>query len=239
MTRCQSVLFLGIVTLAVWTFLHSLGAGSLHDWDEATYGEIAREMVRRHDWMTPYWNESPFFNKPPLVMWLMGLGLGVPVSEELAVRLPSALAGLTAVALTGWLGMRMFEWTTGATAALLLVIGSASQRTFLGLARHGMLDAPLTATMVWVMLHFWVGLRDHRHWLLLGLPLGIGFMVRGPVHGAAGRGRRARGRAAASHRRRRHAAALASTRRCPPSCGARSSALAPHRVGKVRPSIPA
>jgi 4-amino-4-deoxy-L-arabinose transferase-like glycosyltransferase len=72
----------------------------------------------------------------------------------------------------------MFEWTTGATAALLLVIGSASQRTFPGLARHGMLDAPLTATMVWVMLHLWLGLRDHRHWLLLGLPFGIGFMVR-------------------------------------------------------------
>jgi 4-amino-4-deoxy-L-arabinose transferase-like glycosyltransferase len=178
MTRFQHVLLFGIAILAVWTFLHSLGAGSLHDWDEATYGEVAREMVRRHDWMTPYWNESPWLDKPPLVMWFMGLGLSVLMSEEWAVRLPSALAGLTAVALTGWLGTKMFEWTTGATAALLLTIGSASQRTFPGLARHGMLDAPLTATMVWAMLHLWLGLRDHRHWLLLGLPLGIGFLVK-------------------------------------------------------------
>ena len=149
MTRFQHALLFSIALLAVWTFLHILGAGSLHDWDEATYGEIAREMVRRHDWMTPYWNESPLFDKPPLMMWLTALALSAHVPEEWAVRLPSALAGLTAVALTGWLGTRMFEWTTGATAALLLMIGSASQRTFPGLARHGMLDAPLAAAMVW------------------------------------------------------------------------------------------
>jgi 4-amino-4-deoxy-L-arabinose transferase-like glycosyltransferase len=178
MTRFQHALLFSIALLAVWTFLYILGAGSLHDWDEATYGEIAREMVRRHDWMTPYWNESPLFDKPPLMMWLIALALSAHVPEEWAVRLPSALAGLTAVALTGWLGTRMFEWTTGATAALLLMIGSASQRTFPGLARHGMLDAPLAAAMVWVMLHLWLGIRDQRHWLLLGLPLGIGFIVK-------------------------------------------------------------
>jgi hypothetical protein len=172
------LLLTGVAILAAWTLLHGLGAGSLHDWDEAAYGEIAREMVQSHDWTTPHFNEVPVFDKPPLMMWLMGLGLSAHLPDELAVRLPSALAGLVAVALTGWLGLRMFGWTAGAAAALLLLIGSWNQRTFPGLARHGMLDVPLTATMVWAMLHFWLGLRNSRHWLLIGVPLGIGAMVK-------------------------------------------------------------
>src|SRR5256885_8164939 len=49
----QLVIASAVVALAVWTLFYQLGQGSLEDWDEATYGQVAREMVQRGDWLTP------------------------------------------------------------------------------------------------------------------------------------------------------------------------------------------
>jgi 4-amino-4-deoxy-L-arabinose transferase-like glycosyltransferase len=98
-----------------------LGQGSFNDWDEATYVEIAREMVIGGDWITPHWNGFPFHDKPPLVMWLMAAGMMIMKSVELVARLPPALAGLLAVAMTAFLGRSLFCTWTGFTAATLVV----------------------------------------------------------------------------------------------------------------------
>jgi len=100
--RSLSHCILGLVVLLLggWTLFFQLGEGSLNDWDEATYAEIAREMVTRGDWITPYWNGAPFHDKPPLVMWFMAAGMTIIKSPELAARLPSAIAGLFAIATT-------------------------------------------------------------------------------------------------------------------------------------------
>lgn len=135
-------------------------------------------MVRTGDWVTPFWNGSVFFDKPPLVLWFMAGALKLVEPPELAVRLVPALAGLLTIGLTAWLGTAMLGRWAGAVAALLLLVGSSSQRTFVGLARHGMLDAPLTAATLWAVLHLWFGLQNHRHWYWLGVPLGLAVMIR-------------------------------------------------------------
>jgi 4-amino-4-deoxy-L-arabinose transferase-like glycosyltransferase len=178
-TVALGLLALGTMLLASWSFFHDLGGGSLNDWDEATYGQIAREMNERRDWLTLFWNGEQFFDKPPLVFWLMAFGLKHLDVPELAVRWAPALAGLLAIGLTGLLGHYLFNAGTGIVAALLLTIGSSKQGTLVGIARHGMLDAPFTALTVWALIHFWLGRSDRRHWWLLGLPIGLAILVRG------------------------------------------------------------
>src|SRR5262245_5423548 len=58
---------------AVVLFFYQLGDGSLYDWDEATYAQIAKAMVLSQTWGTLYWNGTSFFEKPPLYSWLTAL----------------------------------------------------------------------------------------------------------------------------------------------------------------------
>jgi 4-amino-4-deoxy-L-arabinose transferase-like glycosyltransferase len=170
-----------ILFLAGWTLFWQLGQGSFNDWDEATYAEIAREMVMSGDWITPHWNGLPLHDKPPLVMWLMAGGMMFIKPIELAARLPPALAGLFTVGMTALLGRSLFCTWTGLTAAALLLVSGSSDVwdvNFVLLARQGMLDVPLTGFMLWTLLHFWLGIRRPEHWLLMGVPLGLAVLTK-------------------------------------------------------------
>ena len=41
-----------------------LGAPSFWDPDEAHYAETTRELITTGDWLAPYYNDQPFFDKP-------------------------------------------------------------------------------------------------------------------------------------------------------------------------------
>ncbi|HYX90227.1 MAG TPA: hypothetical protein VE782_01595 [Myxococcaceae bacterium] len=51
-----------------------LGAVGLWDPWETHYGEVAREMVHRGDWVYPYWENGWMFSKPAFTYWLVALG---------------------------------------------------------------------------------------------------------------------------------------------------------------------
>ena len=51
------------------TFFIGLGRPALTDSDEAFYAQSAREMMERDDWLTPYYNGQPRFDKPVLYYW--------------------------------------------------------------------------------------------------------------------------------------------------------------------------
>jgi 4-amino-4-deoxy-L-arabinose transferase-like glycosyltransferase len=170
----------GMAALTLWSMLHGLGAGPLGDWDEATYAEIAREMTQRGDWLTPMWNGHAFYDKPPLVLWLMAVSLSSVPWTELAVRLVSAASGIGSVALTMWLTRRMLASVDAALiASLVLIVGSLDPyANFVQLARAGMLDVPLTLVTVWAAAHTWLAERDPRHWRFAGVALGVAIMVK-------------------------------------------------------------
>ena len=166
--------------LAGWTLFNALGNASLADWDEATYAQLAHEMVQTGDWITPHWNGVPLHDKPPLVLWCMALGMRLGITSEVAARLPSAFAGLAVLGLTIMLGRSMFCWWTAvAAAALLLIRSSYHGGNFVVLARQGMLDVPLTAFALWALLLFWSGLTRPGAWVWMGVPCGLAFMTKG------------------------------------------------------------
>jgi len=111
-----------LVVLAATAFTYRLGAAPLlDDPNEGEYAEVAREMVETGNWISPQLNYVLFLNKPPLTYWLIGaadLAFGV---NELAARLPSALAALAIVVLVVWLGTLLFAADTGLLAGFILV----------------------------------------------------------------------------------------------------------------------
>src|ERR1043166_4509405 len=63
-------LAVALALTAVIIILPGLGAQSLANWDEAIYGVVTRELLARPG-MTLYYGGNFWFEKPPLLFWLM------------------------------------------------------------------------------------------------------------------------------------------------------------------------
>ena len=120
-----------------------LGSASFWDPDEAIYAETSREMLRTGDWLAPYYNEQPFFDKPILFYWLQAAGMAVAGQNELGARLAPAIAAVALIATTAWLGAVLVSIDVGLIAALLL---AASPPVF-ALAHYAILDMTFTALL--------------------------------------------------------------------------------------------
>src|SRR5665213_1161154 len=88
---------LSILTIVLAWLLLQIGGlfspGLLDDVDSIYIG-IAREMLHRHDFITPYINGIRFFDKPPLMYWMASSSMAVFGIKDWAARLPLALAVL-------------------------------------------------------------------------------------------------------------------------------------------------
>jgi 4-amino-4-deoxy-L-arabinose transferase-like glycosyltransferase len=111
-------LCVGAVALAL--YLPGLGAAPFLDPPEGFHAEIAREMVERGDFVTPYLNGVRYFNKPPLPYWLMALTLPPSGATPVGARVWSALAAAGTAALTARLGTILGGPRLGLLAGLIV-----------------------------------------------------------------------------------------------------------------------
>ncbi len=108
--------------VAVWVVLQLGGLfspGLLDDVD-SVYIEIAREMLHRHDFVTPYIDGIRFFDKPPLMYWMAAGFMRVFGEYDWAARLPLALAVLGLLLAVYGLGRRLYGERGGFYAALVM-----------------------------------------------------------------------------------------------------------------------
>jgi 4-amino-4-deoxy-L-arabinose transferase-like glycosyltransferase len=126
--------------LASALFFLGLGTPGLFDADEPAYAGAAREMLERGDWVTPYFNGQPRFDKPILFYWLILLSYRVFGITEFAVRFWSALAGVGLVVLL-WRAARR---RMGDEAALWTGVAFSANLLTALLARAAVTDMLLT-----------------------------------------------------------------------------------------------
>ena len=177
-----------LVGVCVLTFFVGLGRPALTDSDEAFYAESAREMLDRGDWLTPYFNGQPRFDKPVLYYWLVAATYAAAGPSPGAARFPAGLAGVGLVLVTFFCARR---WYDGPTALLAGLIGATSAGV-IAMARQALPDLPLA---FFVTLAVWAALvallddpirspgpRQRRAWLFVAaLAAGGAFLVKGPV----------------------------------------------------------
>ena len=99
-----------IILVLAWLALQIGGLftpGLLDDVD-SVYIEIAREMLHRHDYVTPYINGIRFFDKPPLLYWMAAGSMHLFGIHDWAGRLPLAVAVLALLLSVYALGIRLF-----------------------------------------------------------------------------------------------------------------------------------
>ncbi len=110
------------VLVLLWCVLH-LGClftpGLLDDVD-SIYIEVAREMLQRHDYVTPYVDGIRFFDKPPLMYWAAAAGMKIFGAYDWAARLPLSLLVLVLFFAVYALGTRLFGERGGFYGALAM-----------------------------------------------------------------------------------------------------------------------
>src|SRR5207302_51213 len=145
-------------------YLYGLGSIPLVGPDEPRYAEVAREMLARRDLITPTLGGMPWFEKPPLLYWLMMASYRVFGVNEYAARLGPALCGLITAAFVWWLGTAIERFTATATAdaAPTFGFGKWSALAFLSslgaiaFSRAASFDIVLTMTITAALSCFFV-----------------------------------------------------------------------------------
>jgi 4-amino-4-deoxy-L-arabinose transferase-like glycosyltransferase len=111
---------LGVGLVAAALFLIFLGNAPFLDPPEGIHAEIAWEMLRDGDWITPHLDGVPYFDKPPLLHWLMAASFALLGPTEWAARIWSALASVAVAMLTARLGMALGSPRLGLLAGLMV-----------------------------------------------------------------------------------------------------------------------
>ena len=175
-------LTLPLVLLAALTFLVGLGRGPITDADEAFYAEAAREMVESGDWVTPFYNYEPRFQKPILYYWLTAATYLATGPTEWAARLWSALSGVGLVLLTAACARRWYDDGVGLLAGAIVA-------TSFGYYSIGHMALPDLLLTFFITAAIWTALvamldapRARSRWVALAaLAVAAGFLTKGPV----------------------------------------------------------
>ena len=110
-----------ILFFALLLFFPGLGARDFWAPVEPRYGEIARTMFARGEWIVPTVNGELYTDKPILFFWIvLAASKIVGGVSEWSVRLPAALGGAGFVLTTYFFGRDFFNARVGAIAAVVL-----------------------------------------------------------------------------------------------------------------------
>lgn len=156
--------------LGWWTY-------GLLDLDEGFYGAVTAEMNRRGEWITPFYNGSPWFEKPILLYWLAKPSI-MMFGEMFGPRLPSILSTVATYGLVAWFVRRRLGDSVAQAALLIL----ASSLLVVGAGRMMLTDPPLVLCLTGALIFFWESLEGHTRWRLVSAAfIGFGILAKGPV----------------------------------------------------------
>lgn len=149
--------------------------------DETRYLSVAWEMHLRGDFLVPTLNFQPYFQKPPLLFWLIDLAWSVfGVSRFAALSVIFAISSLV-LFLTGRLAAALFpEQRELQRCFPWLMLGSAAFAVYSTLILFDLLLTACVLGFFLGMLAFSEGGRV-RYALLAGVCVGMGILAKGPV----------------------------------------------------------
>lgn len=155
-----------VIIVGSLLYMPMLGMFSLWDPWETHYGEVAREILARDDWVSLWWAQDGWFwSKPILNFWIQSLAMGslgthfqpdqmligaagAPVAHsEWVVRMPNVLMTIGAMYLLYKGVAKVF----GRRAGLLGAIVLATMPDWFFLAHQTMTDMPFVAAMTAAM----------------------------------------------------------------------------------------
>ncbi|MGC1373761.1 MAG: glycosyltransferase family 39 protein [Candidatus Sulfotelmatobacter sp.] len=178
MTNRNRVDFLLLAGFCAFLFFYGLAQFGLIGADEPRYAQVAREMLARHDWITPMLGGKPWLEKPPLYYWQAIIAYKLFGVSDWAARLPSAFDA-TFLVFAVYFFLDRFSSGVALDGALTV----ASSTGIIGYARAASTDIPLAAAFGIGMLAWW-SWRESGKRIYLALFfffVALGMLAKGPV----------------------------------------------------------
>jgi 4-amino-4-deoxy-L-arabinose transferase-like glycosyltransferase len=174
-TRTDVLLLAGF---CAFLFFYGSGQFGLIGADEPRYAQVAREMLERHDWITPVLGGHAWLEKPPLYYWQAMLAYSVFGVTDVAARMPAAVDA-TLLVIAVYLFFRKFRRGVEVDAALI----TASCAGVIGYARAASMDMALAATFSIGMLGWWAWRESGKriYLALFYVFMALGMLAKGPV----------------------------------------------------------
>ncbi len=175
-----------IVLTASLLFIPFAGGVHLFDWDEINFAECAREMIVSHDYLNVQINFRPFWEKPPLFIWMQVLSMKTFGINEFAARFPNVLAGIISLLLIFNIGKKIYDTRFGMWWVVVYA-GSILPHFYF---RSGIIDPwfnLLIFTAIWffIRLHYAGEVISAKHRFLYaalwGVFTGLAILTKGPT----------------------------------------------------------
>jgi 4-amino-4-deoxy-L-arabinose transferase-like glycosyltransferase len=166
-----------VIAAGTLLYLPTLGSYSLWDPWETHYGEVAREMLSRDDWISTWWAQDGwFFSKPVLDFWIQAIAMATlgthyhpdqmliganglaNAHPEWVVRTPNFLLTIFAMYVLYKGVAKAFGRRAGMLGAFVL----ATMPDWFFLAHQTMTDMPFVATMTAAMGFFLIGVNTEE-----------------------------------------------------------------------------
>ena len=174
-TRADWLLLVGF---SIFLFFYGLGSFGLIGADEPRYAQVAREMLARHDWITPTLGGKPWLEKPVLYYWQAMLSFSIFGVSDWAARVPSAVDA-TLMVLSVYLFLRRLRPGFHLDGALM----TAAAAAVVGFARAAATDMPLAAAFALAMMAWYAWWETSKKLYLSGfyVCLALATLAKGPV----------------------------------------------------------
>jgi len=172
-----------LIGLCCFLFFFGLGHFGLVGADEPRYAQIAREMLARHDWITPTLGGKPWLEKPVLYYWQAMIAYSIFGVSDWVARLPSAFDATLMVWGVYLFLSRIGSKTEYAGFPLDGALFMASAAGVIGFAHAASTDMPLAATFTLGMLawYAWRESGTKSYLALFYFFIGLGTLAKGPV----------------------------------------------------------
>lgn len=169
-----------MVLTASLLFIPFLGAVHLFDWDEINFAECAREMLVSEDYSTVQVNFQPFWEKPPLFIWLQAVSMNIFGVSEFAARFPNAVCGIVTVLVLFRIGKKLFDEKFGLLWALAFA-GSILPHFYF---KSGIID-PWFNLFIFLGVHRFILFSNetekNRNLVLSAVFISLAMLTKGPV----------------------------------------------------------
>ncbi|MEN8122891.1 MAG: glycosyltransferase family 39 protein [Bacteroidota bacterium] len=172
-----------IALVAALLFVPFLGNVHLFDWDEINFAESAREMIVSGDYLNVQINFIPFWEKPPLFIWIQVLSMKIFGINEFAARFPNALIGIVTLLVIYNIGKRIYNNKFGIIWVVVYAASILPHFYF----KSGIID-PLFNLFIFLGIYYFFLFGDKQnnnktllHVALSAAFIGLGILTKGPV----------------------------------------------------------
>ncbi len=182
--KINPIHFLIITALGLLLFVPFLGAVHLFDWDEINFAESAREMIVTNNYSKVQINYTPFWEKPPLFIWMQVLSMKIFGINEFAARFPNVVFGIITLCYIYYISRKIFKGHV-AHWWVLCYIGAITPHFYF---KTGLIDPVFNFFIFASIIQFYLAAKNYhvtyncnRNFMWAGILTGIAILAKGPV----------------------------------------------------------